>query len=72
MGLNWREILRNWSQQCPQCGKKWLVMGAREGDQHICKSCGEHFRIQRQRLKRHDARERGRSSGTALAKETTN
>lgn len=45
MRLSLREILRTRSQRCPRCGEKWLVSGAEEGDQHICKSCGEHFFI---------------------------
>jgi hypothetical protein len=54
MGLGWREILRDWSPRCPRCDETWLVVGAREDDWHICKSCGERFRIQR--LKLHGAR----------------
>lgn len=74
MGLGWREILRDWSQRCPRCGETWLVIGAREGDQHICKSCGHGFSIQRQRPKGQDARGRHglRNSGASQAGEVFN
>ena len=39
------EILRRWLVQCPQCSEVRLVVGAREEDQHVCKSCGHGFTI---------------------------
>lgn len=47
MRLGLRELLRFCQQRCPRCGETWLVSGAKEGDRHICKSCGEHFLIHR-------------------------
>jgi tRNA(Ile2) C34 agmatinyltransferase TiaS len=65
----WREILEDWIQRCPRCGERWLVSGAGEGDGHICKSCGEHFRVQRRRLK---GRRHLRDSGGPQAEEVCN
>ncbi|MBA3442324.1 MAG: hypothetical protein H0T92_20910 [Pyrinomonadaceae bacterium] len=40
-----REILRSWTLRCPQCKQVWLVVGAREGGRHKCKSCGRSFTV---------------------------
>lgn len=42
---SWSEILRRWFVECPQCAQVWLVVGARENDRHVCKSCGHGFAI---------------------------
>ena len=42
---SWSKILRRWFVECPQCGEVWLVVGARENDRHVCKSCGRGFEI---------------------------
>ena len=39
------EILRRRFVRCPLCAEDWLVVGAREGDRHLCKGCGHGFRI---------------------------
>jgi transcription elongation factor Elf1 len=69
-----REILGDRAQRCPRCGETWLVLGAGEGDQHICKACGQGFRIQRRHREGHGARGRRgvRNSGAAQAEEVIN
>jgi len=42
---NWREMLRKWLVQCPECSKVRLIVGANEKDRHICKDCGHSFVI---------------------------
>ena len=39
------EILRRWLVQCPQCAEVRLVVGVRENDRYVCKSCGHGFAI---------------------------
>lgn len=41
----WREILRRWLVQCPNCGEARLVVGARENAPYTCKDCGHSFAI---------------------------
>jgi rRNA maturation endonuclease Nob1 len=36
-------MLRRWLVECPRCAQVWLVVGARENDRHVCKSCGHGF-----------------------------
>ena len=31
--------------RCPTCARAWLVVGLKEGDRHICKSCGWEFAV---------------------------
>ena len=38
-------MLRRWIVECPQCAQVWLVVGARERDDHVCKACGHGFPI---------------------------
>jgi hypothetical protein len=49
-------------------------LGAGEGDQHICKACGQAFRIQRRHRDGQGARERRgvRNSGAAQAEGVVN
>lgn len=42
---SWSEILRRWFVECPRCAEVWLVVGARENEQHVCKGCGHGFVI---------------------------
>jgi len=42
---NWREMLRQWLVQCPECSEVRLVVGAHEKDRYICKDCGHSFVI---------------------------
>ena len=42
---HWREMLRQWLVQCPECSEVRLVVGAHEKDQYICKDCGHSFVI---------------------------
>ena len=44
-GRRWLEMLRRWIVECPRCEEVWLVVGAREMDDHVCKACGHGFRI---------------------------
>lgn len=44
---NWRESLRRWLVQCPNCSEIRLVVGARDNDKYICKDCGHSFVINR-------------------------
>jgi len=46
---SWRELKRRWIRQCPQCGQKWLVIGARAGEEHKCKSCHHSFFLEANR-----------------------
>jgi len=41
----WREVLRQWLVQCPECTEVRLVVGLQENDQYICKDCGNSFVI---------------------------
>lgn len=41
----WREILRRWLVQCPNCAEIRLVVGARENERYACKDCGHSFTI---------------------------
>ena len=43
----WRENLRRWLVQCPNCAEVRLVIGARENERYVCKDCGNSFNIQR-------------------------
>jgi transcription elongation factor Elf1 len=74
MVRGWREILGDWAQRCPHCGETWLVLGADDGDQHICKACGQSFRIQHRPYEGRDERERrcARSSGATLTEGVVN
>jgi rRNA maturation endonuclease Nob1 len=45
---SWPEILRRWIVKCPQCSGVWLVVGAHEGDSHVCRDCGHSFAIKLQ------------------------
>ncbi|MDQ3684874.1 MAG: hypothetical protein M3430_04650 [Acidobacteriota bacterium] len=45
----WHAIKRRWTLRCPQCGQTWLVIGARAGDEHKCKSCHYSFVIESRR-----------------------
>ena len=38
-------MLRRWYVRCPGCAVVWLVVGARENDNHVCKGCGHGFAI---------------------------
>jgi rRNA maturation endonuclease Nob1 len=42
---SWRETLRRWLVQCPNCFEVRLAVGARENDPYICKDCGHRFVI---------------------------
>jgi transposase-like protein len=42
---NWREMLRQWLVQCPECSEVRLAVGAHEKDRYICKDCGHSFII---------------------------
>ena len=42
---NWREMLRQWLVQCPECSEVQLVVGVHEKGQYICKDCGHRFVI---------------------------
>lgn len=42
---SWRETLRRWLVQCPNCGEARLVVGARENERYTCKDCGHSFAI---------------------------
>jgi transposase-like protein len=42
---NWREMLRQWLVQCPECSEIRLVAGAHEKDRYTCKDCGHSFVI---------------------------
>ena len=42
-GESWPAMLRRWLVECPRCAQVWLVVGARENDRHVCKSCGHGF-----------------------------
>jgi rRNA maturation endonuclease Nob1 len=44
---SWRESLRRWLVQCPNCSEIRLAVGARENDKYICKDCGHSFVINR-------------------------
>ena len=44
-----REVLRSWTLRCPQCLQTWIVIGARVGEQHKCKSCNHSFTANPQR-----------------------
>lgn len=43
--VGWPEMLRRWFVRCPRCAEVWLVVGAREGERHLCKGCGHGFVI---------------------------
>lgn len=45
LGESWRDSLHRWLVRCPQCGEKWLVIGARENDRYVCKDCSHEFSI---------------------------
>lgn len=40
---SWIAMLRQWFVPCPRCREISLVVGIREGDQHVCKACGHRF-----------------------------
>jgi len=40
-----QEALQRFLVNCPQCLQRWLVLGIRESDQHVCKSCGHRFAV---------------------------
>ena len=42
---NWREMLRQWLVQCPECSEIRLVVGVQEKDRYTCKDCGHSFVI---------------------------
>lgn len=42
---SWLEIMRRWIIECPQCSEVWLVVGAHDGDDHVCRDCGHSFAI---------------------------
>jgi hypothetical protein len=42
---SWRDVLRRWLIQCPNCAEIRLVVGARENDGYVCKDCGHSFII---------------------------
>lgn len=42
-GKSWIAMLRQWFVPCPRCRETSLVVGIREGDQHVCKACGHRF-----------------------------
>ncbi len=41
----WRDTLRRWLVECPNCAEVRLVIGARENERYICKDCGHSFNI---------------------------
>ncbi len=41
----WRQILRRWLVQCPNCTEIRLVVGARENEPYVCKDCGHSFTL---------------------------
>jgi transposase-like protein len=41
----WREMLKQWVVQCPECDEVRLVVGAHENDRYVCKDCGHRFVI---------------------------
>jgi rRNA maturation endonuclease Nob1 len=41
----WRDTLRRWLVQCPNCAEVRLVVGARENERYVCKDCGHSFTI---------------------------
>ena len=43
----WREMLRRWLVQCPNCAEVRLVVGARENERYVCQDCGHSFTIRR-------------------------
>jgi len=45
-GESWLEMLKRWLVECPRCTQLWLVVGARQNDQYICKDCGHSFAIE--------------------------
>ena len=45
-GESWLEMLKRWLVECPRCTQFWLVVGARQNDQYICKDCGHSFAIE--------------------------
>ncbi|MBD0371817.1 MAG: hypothetical protein ICV60_13330 [Pyrinomonadaceae bacterium] len=42
---SWLEMLRRWIVECPSCSEVWLIVGARENDPYVCKTCGHGFSI---------------------------
>lgn len=42
---SWLEMLRRWIVECPGCSEVWLIVGARENDPYVCKTCGHGFSI---------------------------
>lgn len=44
-GESWLEMLRRWIVECPGCSELWLIVGARENDPYVCKTCGHAFSI---------------------------
>lgn len=47
-------MLRRWFVRCPRCAEVWLVVGAREGDRHVCKGCGHGFAVSLQAVQAGD------------------
>ena len=41
----WREMLKQWLVQCPECSEVRMVVGAHEKERYICKDCGHSFVI---------------------------
>ena len=44
-GESWLQILHRWLVRCPKCNEIWVVVGAHENDQYVCKNCGHEFAI---------------------------
>jgi len=45
MAKNWREMLKQWLVQCPECSVVRLVVGVQDKDQYRCRDCGHSFVI---------------------------
>lgn len=40
---DWRQVFRDSTYRCPQCGQIWLLMGMRDNETYTCRSCGCSF-----------------------------
>lgn len=41
----WLEDLKRQLQTCPHCGQHWLIVGLKNGEEHLCRDCGQRFVI---------------------------
>jgi rRNA maturation endonuclease Nob1 len=42
--------MHQWLERCPHCKQIWMIFNRKNGEQHLCKACGNKFTLGEQKV----------------------